>query len=266
MAENFEKHPLFKRVKTMLKVDFRRMFTTPLFYIMLGICLVVPVAVVLMTEMNAGGVTINPETGEETVVEGFKSVWQVISSVSGSNSMSMDITSMCNMNLVYFAVGVFMCLFVGSEFRSGYAKNLFTYRSKKSEYVISKTIAGALAGIFMIIAFFVGSMVGGGIAGLSFEMQGFNGANIVACLLAKLFLVGLFAAISLLACVFAKQKIWLSICISIAATALLFMMIPLMSPLNSGALQPVLCFAGSAIFAFALGAASNLVLNKTDIV
>ena len=35
----------------MLKVDFRRMFTTPLFYIMLGISLVVPILILVMTTM-----------------------------------------------------------------------------------------------------------------------------------------------------------------------------------------------------------------------
>ena len=41
---------------------------------------------------------------------------------------------------------------------SGYAKNLFTVRSKKSDYVISKTITCFVAGASMIVAFFIGSM------------------------------------------------------------------------------------------------------------
>lgn len=43
MAERiqFESNSFGKRLKSMLKVDFRRMFTTPLFYIMVGVCLVI---------------------------------------------------------------------------------------------------------------------------------------------------------------------------------------------------------------------------------
>lgn len=47
-----------------------------------------------------------------------------------------------NINMLYFFVAVFVCLFVSDDFRSGYAKNLFTVRSKKSDYVISKTLVG----------------------------------------------------------------------------------------------------------------------------
>ena len=50
--------------------------------------------------------------------------------------MSMDLVSMCNKNLVYFILTVLVCVFVGDDFRSGYSKNLFTIRSKKSNYVI----------------------------------------------------------------------------------------------------------------------------------
>ena len=80
--------------------------------------------------------------GVETVIEGFDNVWQIIGAVSGGSTqaMSMDITSMCNINLIFFIVAVFVCLFVGEDFRSGYAKNLFTVRSKKDDYIISKSI------------------------------------------------------------------------------------------------------------------------------
>jgi len=266
MERTFKKQTLSERVKTMLKVDLRRMFTTPLFYIMLGICLVVPIAIILMTEMNAGSITVNPETGEETVVEGFKSVWQAMSSLPGESSgMSMDLTSMCNMNMIYFAVGVFVCLFVSSEFRSGYAKNLFTTRAKKNDYVISKTIVGIIAGMGMILAYFIGMLVGGKIAGLSFDMVGFNGVNVFLCLLAKLALVAVFVPIFLTFATVGKQRSWLSIVLSLSAGMLLFMMIPMMTPLTA-TFHFIFCIAGGAMFSIGLGAVSNLILSKTNIV
>ena len=157
MSVKFENNTFKKRVKSMLGVDFRRMFTSPLFYIMVGASLVMPILILVMTTMMDGTVSVNPQTGAETVIEGFKNVWQIIGAVSGGEqTMSMDITSMCNINMMFFIISVFVCLFVGADFSSGYAKNLFTVRSKKSDYVISKSITCFIAGASMIIAFFIG--------------------------------------------------------------------------------------------------------------
>ena len=123
-----------KRLKTMLHVDFRRMFTMPLLYIMVACCLVMPILILVMTTMMDGSVTVNPQTGVETVMEGFDNVWQIIGNVStAEQSMSMGLTTMCNINLLYFIVSVLVCLFVSEDFRSGYAKNLFTVRAKRGD-------------------------------------------------------------------------------------------------------------------------------------
>ena len=123
-----------------------------------------PILILVMTGMMDGMVSVDPQTGAETVMEGFKNVWQIIGAVSGGEqTMSMDITSMCNINMMFFIISIFVCIFVGEDFRSGYAKNLFTVRSKKDDYVVSKTITCFVAGASMIIAFFIGSMIGGAI-------------------------------------------------------------------------------------------------------
>ena len=143
-----------KRLKSMMSVDFRRMFTTPLFYIMAGICFIMPVLILIMTTMMDGTVSVDPNTGVETTIEAFSSVWQVIGSASGeSAAMDMSMTGMCNINLVYFMAAVFVCIFVADDFRSGYAKNLFTVRAQKNDYVISKTLIGFLGGVVMLLAF-----------------------------------------------------------------------------------------------------------------
>ena len=53
---------------------------------------------------------------------------------------------MMNINLVYFMTAVFVCLFIAEDFRSGYAKNLFTVRERKGDYAASKILIGILAG------------------------------------------------------------------------------------------------------------------------
>ena len=198
MSVNFENNNFGKRLKSMLAVDFRRLFTSSLFYIMMWVSLVVPILILVMTTMMDGTVSTNPQTGEETVIEGFKNVWQIIGTVSGGEaSMSMDITSMCNINMMFFAIGIFVCMFVAADFRSGYAKNLFTVRSNKLDYVISKSFVGFVVGGGMLIAFFIGSMIGGAISGLSFSLDGVTVINIVMSMLSKVFLVTIFSAIYL---------------------------------------------------------------------
>ena len=266
MEATFEKQSFLNKLKSMLKVDFKRMFTMPLVYIIAGVSLVLPILILVMTSFMPA-TTVDPTTGVETATETFTNVWQAFGSVSGDGSaMSMDLTGMCNINLMYFLIAVFVCIFVADDFRSGYAKNLFTVRSKKSDYCISKTAAGFVGGTLMLVLYFIGAMLGGAIAGLSFDTAGFGAGGIVACLFSKFFLVSLFVSIALTLSVVGKQKLWLSILGSLAAGALLFTMLPMISPLNSTFLNVILCLAGGAMFAAGLGAVSNLILNKTSLV
>jgi ABC-type transport system involved in multi-copper enzyme maturation permease subunit len=132
-----------------------------------------------MIEMMEGTIPTNPQTGEPgEPIKGFDSAWQIIGSVmdmeamgnmsaggaGGMAAMEMDVTSMCNINMLYFFIAVLVCLFISDDFRSGYAKNLFTVRAKKSDYVISKTLVCFVGGALMILAFFVGSLLGAAIA------------------------------------------------------------------------------------------------------
>lgn len=138
-------------------------------------------------------------------------------------------------------------------------------RAKKGDYVTSKTLAGFIGGACMLIFYFVGAMIGGAIAGLSFDV-GVGTGQIAACLLSKAFLMAVFASIYLLLSVAAKQRLWLSLVASLAAGALLFMMIPVMTPLDSTFLNVILCLAGGVLFGAGLGVAGVIVLNKTSLV
>lgn len=263
----FESRNFGKRLNSMLKVDFRRMFTMRLFYIMAGICLVIPILILVMTTMLDGSVSVDPNTGVETVVEGFDNTWQIIGSVSGeSSAAAMDMTGMCNINLLYFFAAVFVCLFVSDDFKSGYVKNLFAVRAKKGDYVISKTLTGFVCGVCMVLAFFIGAMLGGAISGLPFDVgtAGING--IVMCLVSKALLMAAFAPIYLLMSVIAKQKTWMSMIGSFCISMLFFMMIPMLTPLDSGIVNVIGCLAAGVLFGMGFGAVSNQVLRKTSLV
>ena len=265
------KNTFSKRFGSMLKVDFKRLFLSRSFYIIVAACLLAPILILVMTTMMDGSVTVDPNTGVETVMEGFDNVWQIIGTVSGASedasaSMDMSITSMCNINMLYFAIAALVCIFVADDFRSGYAKNLFTVRAKKTDYVASKTLVLFVGSAFMMLAFVLGAILGGIFAGVSFEMIGFNVGNLIMSILAKILLCLIFVGIYLCMSVVAKQKLWLSILLSFGVGMFLFNIAPMVSPLNSGILQVILCIAGGAGFAIGMGAISNVVLKKTSLV
>ncbi len=255
------------RVKSMLAVDLRRMFTTRFLYIMMGICLVMPILILVMTTMMDGSVTVDPQTGAETVIEGFKNTWQTIGSLPGEGGMmDMSLTSMCNINMLYFFVVILVGVFVAEDFRSGYAKNLFTIRAQKGNYVISKTVVCFIGSVLMFLAYFTGAIFGGAIAGLPFDTTGFGIGGVVMSMLSKLFMVAVFVGISLLISVAAKSKTWLSIVGGLMASMLLYTMVPMITPLNSGLINVIMCFAGGVLFSIGLGVVSKIVLNKTSLV
>ncbi len=279
MEKKFPKNTFGKRMSSMLRTDSRRMFMTPLFYIMLGIAIAVPILIIVMTSLMEGspmtdsqtGLPILDEYGNQKVMEGFDNVWQMIGTVSTSGTeaeagaMSMDLVSMCNINLLYFGVAVLICLFVSSDFRSGYSKNLFTVRAKKSDYILSKTIIGFAASAILLIAFFVGAILGGAVMSVPFTMEGFNASNLVMCMLSKIFLIAAFVAIYVMASVIAKQKTWLCMVISFAVAMLLFTMIPMITPLDAGAMNVLSTLVGGGLFSLGFGTISRLVLKKGDI-
>ena len=262
----FEKNSFSKRAGSMLRVDFRRMFKSRVFYILIACALVMPILMTVMMSMMDGSVSVNVQTGVETVIEGPENAWQNIGTLPGEALGGDEIFMMCNINMMFMAVAIFVCLFISEDFRSGYAKNLFTVRAKRGEYVVSKTVSGFICGALMLIAYFIGSILGGAMSGLSFDLHGLTAGNLAMCILAKIFLMLVFVSIFTLISVAAKQKTWLAICGSLGGGMMLFMTVSMITPLSSTVINVLLCAVGGALFAFGLGAISNLVLKRTSLV
>lgn len=265
-AVKFESVRFGKRMKSMLAVDFKRMFRSKMIYIILACALIVPILMTVMMTMMDGSISVNPQTGAESVMVGPENTWQNIGTLPGDPLGCDEIFAMCNINMAFMGVCVFVCLFISDDFRSGYAKNLFTVRAKRGEYVISKTLAGFVCGALMLTAYFLGAVVGGAISGLSFDLHGLTVGNLVMCMLAKIFLMPVFVSIFTLISVAAKQKTWLSICGSLGGGMLLFMTVSMITPLGSTLINVALCLVGSVLFACGLGACTKLVLKKTSLV
>ena len=120
----FEQNTFKKRVKSMLKVDFSRMIKSRLFYIIVACALAVPVVMAVMLTMMDGSVSVDPQTGKETVMDGPDYVWELIgdfpsegdnteaSAGAGAGGMAaggMDVLGMCNINLAFMGVA-FLCV------------------------------------------------------------------------------------------------------------------------------------------------------------
>ena len=261
------KNSFLQRLGSMLKVDFKRMLKSRLFYILIASALVMPILMTVMMTMMDGSVSVDPQTGVETIMEGPENTWQNIGTLPGGEAMGGNAVFMlCNINMVFMLVSVFICLFISEDFRSGFAKNLFTVRARKGDYVISKTISGFFCGAWMLIAYFVGSLLGGGISGLSFDLHGLTTGNIVMCMVSKIFLMLVFVSIDVIISVAAKQRSWLCLCGSLGACMLLFMTVSMITPLGSTFLNVVLCLAGGVLFGLGLGAISIRILNRSSLV
>ena len=88
----FEKISFSDRLGSMLKVDFKRMFKSKLFYILLACALILPVLMTVMMAMMDGSVSVDPQTGVETVMVGPENTWQNIGTLPGGEAMGgMDV-------------------------------------------------------------------------------------------------------------------------------------------------------------------------------
>ena len=161
----FESPSFFKRIKSMLGVDFYRLFRTPLFYIFLGIAAIIPAMV--------SGFTTMPNQNGEVMEPIYSNAWQIIAA-SEPLYVVNSIADYANMNMVFIFGGIMVSIFIGNDYRSGYVKQLFTTHAKKQDYVISKTITSAFCMVCMCITYFIGGIAGGIWANYSWDVNVFS--------------------------------------------------------------------------------------------
>ena len=153
--------PSFKeRIKSMLSVDFYRLFHTPLFYIFLAIAAIIPAMVSAMTMMpDQNGNMMEPLYVIKTIAD------------------------YANMNMVFIFGGIMVSIFIGHDYKSGYVKQLFTTHAKKQDYMISKTLTCAFAMACMCITYLIGGIVGGAFAGYDWSV---NIGSLILAILGKI--------------------------------------------------------------------------------
>ena len=158
----FESPTFIQRIKSMLGVDFYRLFHTPMFYIFLAIAAIIPAMVSAMTMM--------PDQNGNTMEPLYSNVWQIIAA-SEPLYVIRSIADYANMNMVFIFGGIMVSIFIGHDYKSGYVKQLFTTHAKKEDYMLSKSLTCAFAMACMCITYFIGGTVGGIFAQYSLEVN-----------------------------------------------------------------------------------------------
>lgn len=168
----FESPSFGKRLKSMLGVDFYRLFHTPLFYIFLVIAAVIPAMVFGSSGADASG----------TAVQLYNNTWQM---VAGQTPLYVvnDIGEYANMNMVFIFGGIMVSIFIGHDYSSGYVKQLFTTHAKKQDYMMSKALTCAFAMACMCITYLLGAVGSGLLIGASFEV---NVGSLILAVLGKM--------------------------------------------------------------------------------
>ena len=78
MDNKFTSFSFKNRLKSMFSVDFRRLFISPIYYILIGISFVIPILVLVMTTLMVGTTSTDPVTGEITVMEPIKKLNRIV--------------------------------------------------------------------------------------------------------------------------------------------------------------------------------------------
>lgn len=155
-AISFRSPTFSERLKSMLGVDFYRLFHTPLFYIMVAISAIIPAMIQSMGMQDGAGLYTN--------------AWNIVAADTPLYVVN-NIGDYANMNMVFIFGGILVSIFIGHDYRSGYVKQLFTTHAKKRDYMMSKSLTCAFAMACMCVAYLVAGMGAGLITGLDFHVH-----------------------------------------------------------------------------------------------
>jgi len=269
--EIFETPTFGSRVKSMLKLDFYRLFHTPVFYIMLAIAAMIPAMVLGLSVADTSTPQINSQytaNTPQTEMPAFDYSWQLIETsknFSAEDGGAFDLAGFANINMLYIFAGLLMAIFVAHDYSSGFVKNIFTVHSKKVDYVISKSAIGIFSGACMILTYVFGTVLAGALTGKSFLLgvSGFGG--LVFCLASKTLLMGVFCSLFLSIAVFFRDKLWMTIVFTFLLGMMFYPVASFGTTLDSTIIAPLVSLVAGVAGAFSFGTVSNLFLKKRDL-
>ena len=267
----FETPTLVDRMRSMLGVDFYRLFHTPMYSIFLAIAAIIPAMVVSMAGMGVQeGVQAAPLDAN---------MWNIIAADTPLYVVR-NMGDYANMNMVFIFGGIMVSIFIGHDYRSGYVKQLFTTHAKKLDYMLSKSIVCAFAMACMCVTYLLGGMAGGMLSGLSMRV---NFASLLLAILGKMVMSLGWASLYTFINVVLRRYFGVSITLSfilgtgipiIGAAAILGNTPALnlflygssvYACLSSNILTLLVCIVVSCLWAVIYNALGTLVLSRSDV-
>ena len=267
--ENFETPTFGARVKSMLKLDFYRLFNTPVLYIMLAIAAIIPAMVLSLSgvDMSPPNQSSHTQDIPEMTMPMFENAWQMIETTSRptyevhSDDNPIDMGQFMNINMLFIFAGLLMSIFVAHDYSSGFVKNIFTVHSKRVDYVISKTAIGLFGGAGMIITYVIGTVVAGMLTGKDFTV---DVMGLILCLISKAFLMGVFCSLFAAIAMFFRKNFWVTVVVTFVFGMMLYP-VGSIATLDSTAVTVLTSLLIGAVGAVAIGIVSSLILNRRDL-
>ena len=269
---SFKNPSIYERLKTMLSVDFYRLFHTPLFYIFLGIAAIIPALV------SMGFSVTDPETGQ-IIGTSLENIWIMVAGKEPIYVVS-DIAQYANMNMVFIFGGIMVSIFIGHDYKSGYVKQLFTTHAKKQDYIISKSIVCSFGMMCMCITYLIGTIASGLFMKAGFSV---NVLSLVIAIISKMVMsLGWASLYTFLNIIFRKYfGISIASCfffgtgILIIGVAAIFSNSPILNVflygssvfacLSSNLLTFVICSLCSISWAIIYNIVGTFILNRSDV-
>lgn len=266
LTPTFHSPGVSERLKSMLGVDFYRLFHTPLFYIMLAISAIIP-AMVLSMGTTGGGSAL------------YTNTWNIIAADTPLYIVR-NIGDYANMNMVFIFGGIMVSIFIGHDYHSGYVKQLFTTHAKKRDYMMSKSIVCAFGMACMCVAYLIAGAGAGLITGASMKV---NIGSLLVAVLGKMIMSIGWASLYTFINVVLRRHFGVSIALSffigtgipvIGAAALLgnnsalnvFLYGSSVNAcLSSGILTLITCLVVSVAWAIVYNVLGSVVLARSDV-
>ena len=138
-----------KRVVNLFKMDLYHLTRGRSFYVMVAIAIFIPV--MMLTQMNGANNLM------AFIGTGGNHVSTAASSAASGAGMSL---SMLNI-----LTGIFLCIYIGSDYTTGFITNVVTAHANKYDYIISKALMALVCNVALFVAylltlFIVGSAMG----------------------------------------------------------------------------------------------------------
>lgn len=194
---------------SLLKMDLRRLIKSKTFYIMLALCIVFPIMMFTSMKDNVG--------------ESINMLGPITRTAAG-----YTLESMSGIGMLTLMTGIFLAIFIGTDYQTGYIKNILSFHSDKKEYVISKGVIGMIVTVSFIVLYVIALAIVSAVAGMPLQIPSAGG--FILFLLEKLFSSVAFTLMfTFFAVLFRKNYGWAIVCVFVLGMGIVSMLLSMLA-------------------------------------